>query len=140
MGIALPCKLLSIGCCLFVVSGLTAQPIVPQPGGPGKDQAPQVGDVGPPMLTAEQVGQIMNQVQLEQEAKLRETQRDSAASLQWIRWIAYALVAAGGVWGSWGAKQALTRRSPPKPRVERLGLGADGTGGVWLREVFPWEE
>jgi hypothetical protein len=45
----------------------------------------------------------------------------------------------------WGPKQVLAeKQSPateaPKYRVERLGLGADGTGGVWLRELRPWEK
>jgi hypothetical protein len=61
------------------------------------------------------------------------------------RWLVYALLAAAGLGSIWGAKQVLTKRSsmvadPPKPRVGRLDLGADGKGGVWLREVPPWEK
>src|SRR5262245_4346453 len=100
MGIALVCKqFLSIGCCLFVVSGLTGQPTVPQPREPGNDRVPQVGDARPPALTGEQVQQVITQLQLEHAAKQREAQRDSVAPLQWIRWFVYALLAAGGLWG-----------------------------------------
>jgi hypothetical protein len=73
-----------------------------------------------------------------------EAQRDGTASMwaRW-RWFVYALLSLGGLGGGWRAKQLLTRKSPPvadlsKPQGDPLGLGADGTGGVWLREAPPW--
>src|SRR5262249_47055273 len=71
--------------------------------------------------------------------------------LGWVRWLAYAVVA---ILGGWGASRGLPGRSSPAgaragacagpraapPRQEQVGLGADGKGGVWLREVPAWED
>jgi len=147
MRIALPCKLLSIGCCLFVACGLTAQPAAPQRKGPGNDQAFQVGKVRLPALTEEQLRQIViNSMRIEQLLPMPEMQRKSTAPQAWMqwRWLLYAVLAAAGLAGGWGAKQVLSRKSsrmadPSTPRVERLGLGANGRDGVWLRDAPPWE-
>jgi hypothetical protein len=141
MALSLPCKqLLTIGCCLFVVSGLAAQPVVPQPRAPGNAPAPRVGDLPPPTPTPEQLRELFDRTKFELHPTPEE-QRKSVAAFQWLRWLA---VAAAGAVGIWGARQVLTNKSSPaadqpKPRVDRFGLGADGKGGVWLREVPPWE-
>src|SRR5262245_57587098 len=133
--------LVSIGCCLLVVSGLTAQPAVSQPKRSGNDQVFQLGDIRVPalndeqirqlLITPKQIEQLFTQIQMEQQRALREAQRNREASLQWMRWLVSALAGAGGLWG---VKQALRKRSSPapnspKPRVDRMGLGADGRGG-----------
>jgi hypothetical protein len=148
--------LVSMGCCLFAVSGLTSQPRVPPPKGAGNDPAFQIGDVRVPplneeqlraLITPEQLQQLFSQMEKEQERRMREAQRKSVALSEWLhwRWLLYGLLAAGGLGGLWGAKQVLTKKSspvadPPKRREERLGLGADGRDGVWQREVPPWEK
>ena len=153
MSIALPGKqLLGIGCCLFVVSGLTAQPAAPHPQAAGNDQALQQGGVRVPAANEEQLRQLaIQQMILEQRPSLLETPPIRRENLEppefarWTRWLLYALMAAGGLGGGWGAKRAFaTKQSPaadsPKPRVEQVGLGADGKAGMWLREVPPWEK
>jgi hypothetical protein len=141
MGIVLPCKhLLIIGCCLFLVSGLSAEAPVSQPKGSGKDQTPRVDKAPPPVLTREQLDQLFTQLRFEQPRSKLEAQRNCEAAVEWMHWLLYALLALGGLGGGWGAKQVLTRKlPPPRLRVDQLGLGADGKGGVWLREVPPWE-
>jgi hypothetical protein len=147
MGTALACKhLLGIGYSLFLVSVLTAQPIIPQPGGPGSDQVPRIGNIPPPVLNEEQMKQLLiNPKVIEQLRPFPDVQRKRVTSEEWMhwRWILYGLIALGGLGGGWGAKQALTKKpslADSPPRVEPMGLGADGTGGVWLREVRPWEK
>jgi hypothetical protein len=147
MGSALLSKqLLTIGCCLFVASGLSAQPAVPQPRGPGNDPAPQVGDAPSPTLTKEQLDQLFTGIRFEQPRPMLEAQKNSVTALEWVRWLLYALLAPlSGLGGRWGTNQVLRGKSSPgvaspKSRIDRLGLGADGSGGVWLREVFLWEK
>jgi hypothetical protein len=46
--------------------------------------------------------------------------------------------------GDWGTEQAIRQESVPakdtlKWRTSEFGLGADGTQGVWRRDVPPWE-
>jgi hypothetical protein len=149
MGITLPFKqLLSIGCCLFVVSGLAAQPVVPQPRRFANDQAPPAGYVRPPVITEEQLQQtVINQMAFEKLQLIPGVQPKRVAPPEWMhwRWLVYGLVALGGLGGSWGAKQVLMKNprllaDSSKPRVHRMGLGTDGSGGVWLREVPAWEK
>jgi hypothetical protein len=153
MGIALGYKqLLSIGCCLFIVSGLTARPPFQKQKDSGKEQAPKVGTVYLPPQYEEQLQRlVVHQMLLERLPKMLEAPRKSAAPSEWMqhwRWLLYALAAIGGslggLGGIWGASHVLTKKpsrsDSAKPRIERLGLGADGRGGVWLREVFPWEK
>jgi hypothetical protein len=73
----------------------------------------------------------------------QERQRkDIESSVRWVGLIVSAILAAAG---GWGASQATRKESappaagPPKMHTEELGLGADGKGGVWRREVPPWE-
>jgi hypothetical protein len=132
MGITLAFKqLLCIGCCLLVPSGLAAHPPASQPREPGEAQAAQVGDAQLPIFfTKEQLDDLFNGIRY-QPRPMPEEQR---AALEWVRWLLYAIVAAGAGWGGWRMAHS------PKPRVDRLGLGAHGKGGVWLREVLPWEK
>jgi hypothetical protein len=141
--------LVSIGCFLLLVSGLTAEPAVPQPKRSGNDQVFQLGNIRVPALTEEQIRQLaITQMVVDKLPKMLQVQTKKVAPPEWMqwRWLLYGLLAlAAGLGGGWSAKQALTKTpSPaadsPKPRVGRLGLGADGRGGVWLREVAPWEE
>jgi hypothetical protein len=72
--------------------------------------------------------------------------------LGWVRYLLYAVVALLGGWGApWGRPDRSSLagvrpgtgprpRAAPPPRQEQLGLGADGRGGVWLREVPAWED
>jgi hypothetical protein len=160
MRIALQCQcLLTLASSLFVVSGLTAHAADPQPARSGDAMPPQVSDTRPPGLTPDQIEKVPIRIQLplteEQLKKLtqvpkmrplpykQEEQRDSLASVQLVLSVILALLAAIG--GAWGGSKVLTKKPspparPPMDRVERLGLGADGKGGVWLREVAPWEK
>jgi hypothetical protein len=150
MGITLPFKqFLSIGCCLLVASGLAAQPTVPQARESSKAQAAQVNNGGPKLRNDEDVirllteQRLMEQLRHPSELQLQPYQVERPDWTRW-RWLGYAIIAAagalGGVWGASQTKNASPVADLPKPRVERLSLGADGTHGVWLREVFPWEE
>jgi hypothetical protein len=144
--------LLSLVWCLSVDSGLAAQPALPPPGKPANAEVFEIGDVRVPPLNEEQLRQVLftpaqiDQIlQKAQQHPAREAQQKSAANLEWLRWLSYALAALGGVVCSCGAKQVLTKKSlpaaeAPKPRVEPIGIGADGRGGVWLREIPPWEK
>jgi hypothetical protein len=153
MSSALPGKqLLNIGCCLSVVAWLAAQPAAPRLNDCGNDQPPRAGIVRPPALNEKQLQELaVNQAILERLRQLPIERRKRATPpdvTQWYwhwRWFVYALLALGGLGVAWGTKQVLTKKpsptaGPPKPRVERLRLGADGKGGVWLREVYPWQE
>jgi hypothetical protein len=85
-----------------------------------------------------------------QRFRLVEQQRFEQSDLGWVRYILYALIALLGGWGaSRFPKEFAPVGSPPRagartrtapPPQKPLGLGADGKGGVWLRQVFPWEQ
>jgi hypothetical protein len=143
MGSPQACKhLLGIGYSLFVVSKLTAQPAFTQPEGPGSDQVPHIGIIRPPVLNEEQLTRLhVESKVIEQLRPFPLVQHKPVTSSDWMhwRWLLYGLLALGGLGGGWGAKQALTKKPSP-PRVDPMGLGADGTGGVWLREVRPWQK
>jgi hypothetical protein len=80
-----------------------------------------------------------------------KAQRVDADIPGWVLWLVSALVALLGGWGAadFPRPSAPAGRPPvggdhsrtsPPPRQEQLGLGPDGRGGVWLRQVFPWEQ
>ena len=69
----------------------------------------------------------------------------------WVRWVIYALLALGaGVGAVTFPRRCAAAGGPPvvgdRPRTapplrqDELGLGADGRRGVWLHQVFPWEQ
>jgi hypothetical protein len=87
----------------------------------------------------------------EREAQQRKRLEERDTFFLWVRCIGFGLAAVIG--GALGARGVLTGggsstatpatphvRNPATPRVRPLGLGADGKGGVWLREVPPWEK
>jgi hypothetical protein len=86
-------------------------------------------------LTPEQIKKL-----LEPQFRYKpEAHRESLVFLHWLGPLLAGLLA--GLGGAWGTSRVLTKKhSLPAPRVERLGLGADGKGGVWFRDVPPWEK
>jgi hypothetical protein len=75
-------------------------------------------------------------------AELEQQKKSVGSTLRWIVGIVSAIAAALGGWGATEAmrKQPVPAIQPPKVRTEELKLGADGKGGVWRRELFPWEK
>jgi hypothetical protein len=122
------------------------------PGGSPRDDMPAVPTVPPEGLKAmPPVPPSFPRVDL-QPYRLVEQPRFEPPDLGWVRYVMYAAFA---LLGGWGVSQRLPSRSSPPdaspgacarprsappPRQEQLGLGADGRGGVWLREVPPWED
>ena len=128
--------------------GLIAQPAVSPPKRSGNDQVFQLGDIRVPALNEEQIRQLaINQIMIEKLPKMKmlEVESKKVAPPEWAHWHWLLILALrGGLGGGWGTKQILSKQpcpaaDSPKPRVDRMGLGADGKGGVWLREVAPWE-
>jgi hypothetical protein len=148
MGVASQCKrFFDLACCVLVASALPAPVIGAEPSRLQHKPPPQVKDAGPkgPALPPIELWPGLPDALVLKPFHVKhrdEAQKAFESSVQWIRWIVIAIVAA---LGSWGVSQALRNkpippREPPKPRTEELGLGADGKGGVWRREVYPWQE
>jgi hypothetical protein len=156
MGIAFPGKgFLSLGCCLVVVSGLAAQvnnekpvqgqdrpptPVQGQDRPPTQDRGASPNDrpqppAGLPLPYSPPTPlQMPNFHTHEERAKASETA---------VRWILGILGAISAGLAGLGTSQALRKKTAPptgtpKTRTEELGLGVDGKGGVWRREVPPW--
>jgi hypothetical protein len=128
-----------LACALFLLLTVTAACTQGEPPNP---------------LSREIIGpEVIKQLQKEAEEQKKalearqKKQQEELKSLQWISYgvLWFVIALAGAFGGGWGARQVLARKSPPAapaapPRVDCLGLGADGKGGVWLREGPPWEE
>jgi hypothetical protein len=101
--------LLSVACSLLVVSGLSAQPTVPQLREAGKAQAAQVNNVGPKLRNEEELikllaaQRVMEQLRHPCEWQSQPYQLERPDWMRW-RWLVYAILAAvgtlGGVWGA----------------------------------------
>lgn len=153
MGIAFHCKwFFSLGCCPFVVSGLTAQVIGPEAKPKGDQNKPPLkAGARPHDLNEEQIkrmaemGQWIERVLMSKKKDLedQEKQRKQRESFfRWLRLIIMVLAVGFGGWGAWKFKRKDSVRASdlPKSRTEELGLGVDGKGGVWRHEVSPWEK
>jgi hypothetical protein len=138
---------LSLGCCLLVVSGLTAGVTGAQPRRAQNDPPPRVEGARPDERTPPPIElrpNLLNAPPVEA-PRLEEQDQElktGESAFRWIVWIVSAILAILGGWGTTQAmrKKPIPPRGTPKMRREELGLGVDGKGGVWRREVFPWEQ
>jgi hypothetical protein len=151
MGIAFPWKwLFALGYCLWFGSELSAQFPVEQPPTLPNNPPPQVRSANPngptpPLTDLPPYPYPVNLKPITIDyVKENEEQRKSMESAwRWFGLIAGAIIA---VLGGWGAGATMRKEeppantAPPKMQTEELGLGTDGKGGVWKREVPPWEK
>ncbi len=148
MRIALACKaLLGVSCFFFVVPDSAAQVAVAARSGTQNDPPPpierlieraQAQEDNPPRIDL--VGDLLKDLPYHapEHGKDQEAMNETFG---WVRWIVLGII---GALASWQISQAIWRKpaliaEPPKARVEELGLGVDGKGGVWRREARTWE-
>ena len=127
-----------VACAMFLVLALTA---ACTPGRAADRLPPEV--IAPAIIKelekeAEEQKKAAETRQRKQQEELRKFEQLS----RWVLWFVIGL--AGAIGGGWTGKQVLARKPPAAHSatacVTRLGLGADGKGGVWLRERPPWAE
>jgi hypothetical protein len=134
-------------CCLFMVSGLTAQATSDMASSAPNDPPPQTDGAKPndrPQIPIEMWPELLKglEVKAPHVEELEKQRKDMDEALRWISWIVGGILAA---LGGWGTSQALRKTPVPAPdtaktHTEELGLGVDGKDGVWIREVLPWEK
>jgi hypothetical protein len=119
-------SLLSLGCVLFLVSGLSAQQVTPEEDSKSLNEFFKRQD-------EKRVAEVR---------RLQEFQRMQTSLKEMVWWfpilICGVIVAIGGILKYFTKPDNSPQESPPDffnkmPRTQDLGLGADGKGGVWRR-------
>jgi hypothetical protein len=124
----LPKCFLSLCCLVLVVSGLAAQ---------SPDAPPDPRNL-PPVVLYPDISKL-ELIQTPSVQDLEKQRREQNEMFGWIRAIALGLVAVLGGWRTGQAVWKAPATNQSQPRIEELGLGADGKGGVWRRQVQPWQ-
>jgi hypothetical protein len=136
----------SLACCLYIVCQLIAQAGGGDSGWVQDDPPSPFGrpalDCRMPPPAVPLPVQEMLPVKLPQ---LQEREEDSETFTAYSRWVLPIITALIASLGGFGMRptpreQAVPKADAPTTRLKELGLGVNGKGGVWRRQVHPWEE